>query len=131
MRRSTAGGAHCIRRSQAGFKSGAFAIVFLRCFLPYRSGVGGQPPDDTRPAFARKKVGDRGAYQHRRSTPLVRDGIFRFTPNAMYVFGLGALWIPAFALQSTAALIGAAFSHAYIWVHYLTVEGPDMRRIYQ
>jgi hypothetical protein len=49
----------------------------------------------------------------------------------MYVFGIGALWIPAFALQSTAALIGAAFSHAYIWVHYLTVEGPDMRRIYQ
>lgn len=66
-----------------------------------------------------------------RNWPLVRDGIFRFTPNAMYVFGIGALWIPGFALQSATALIGAAFSHAYIWVHYLTVERPDMRRIYQ
>ncbi len=66
-----------------------------------------------------------------RDWPLVREGIFRFTPNAMYVFGIGALWIPGFALQSTAALIGAAFSHAYIWVHYLTVERPDMRRIYR
>ena len=65
-----------------------------------------------------------------RNWPLVREGIFRFTPNAMYVFGIGALWIPGLALQSTAALIGAAFSHAYIFVHYLTVERPDMRRIY-
>lgn len=65
-----------------------------------------------------------------RDWPLVRDGIFRFTSNGMYVFGIGALWIPALALQSTAALIAAAFSHAYIWVHYFTVEKPDMRRIY-
>lgn len=65
-----------------------------------------------------------------RNWPLVREGIFRFTSNGMYVFGIGALWIPALALQSTAALIGAAFSHAYIWVHYFTVEKPDMRRIY-
>jgi hypothetical protein len=41
------------------------------------------------------------------------------------------LWIPDFALQATAALIGAGFSHGYIWVHYLTVERPGMRRIYQ
>jgi Phospholipid methyltransferase len=62
--------------------------------------------------------------------PLVREGIFRFTSNAMYVFGIGALWIPVFALQSLGALVAAAFSHAYIWVHYFTVERPDMRRIY-
>lgn len=61
---------------------------------------------------------------------MVREGIFRYTGNAMYVFGIGALWIPALALQSEAALIGAASSHAYIWVHYFTVEKPDMRRIY-
>ncbi|MCR9136538.1 MAG: phosphatidylethanolamine N-methyltransferase family protein [Alphaproteobacteria bacterium] len=65
-----------------------------------------------------------------RTWPMVREGIFRFTSNGMYVFGIGALWIPALALQSQAALIGAAFSHAYIWVHYFTVEKPDMRRIY-
>ena len=65
-----------------------------------------------------------------RNRPLVREGIFKYTGNAMYVFGVGALWIPALAFQSSAALIGAAFSHAYIWVHYLTVEKPDMPRIY-
>lgn len=65
-----------------------------------------------------------------REWPLVRDGIFKYTSNGMYYFGIGALWIPGFALQSTAALIAAAFSHAYIWVHFYTVEQPDMRRIY-
>lgn len=65
-----------------------------------------------------------------RTWPMVREGLFKYTGNAMYVFGIGALWIPAMALQSEAALIGAAFSHAYIWVHYFTVEKPDMRRIY-
>ena len=65
-----------------------------------------------------------------RTWPLVRKGIFKFTSNGMYMFGIGALWIPGLALQSSAALIGAAFSHAYIWVHYFTVEKPDMQRIY-
>ncbi len=65
-----------------------------------------------------------------RNWPFVRDGIFKYTSNGMYVFGIAGLWIPGLALQSTAALIAAAFSHAYIWVHYFTVEKPDMRRIY-
>ena len=64
------------------------------------------------------------------SAPLVRQGIFRITPNAMYVFGFFALWIPAFLFQSLAALVIAGFSHAYIWVHYYATEKPDMARIY-
>ncbi len=65
-----------------------------------------------------------------RNLPLVRKGIFRWTPNAMYVFGFFMLWAPAFLFQSVAALIVAAFSHLYIWVHYYCTEKPDMRRIY-
>jgi hypothetical protein len=65
-----------------------------------------------------------------RGAALVRQGIFKYTPNAMYVFGIGALWIPGFAFQSTAALVAALFSHLYIWVHYLCTERPDMARIY-
>lgn len=65
-----------------------------------------------------------------RHWPMVREGIFKYTSNGMYFFGIGALWVPALAFQSEAALIGAAFSHAYIWVHYFTVEKPDMQRIY-
>lgn len=65
-----------------------------------------------------------------RDVPLVRKGIFRITSNAMYVFGFLLLWIPALYFQSTAAIVAAAFSHAYIWVHYLTTEKPDMTFIY-
>ena len=65
-----------------------------------------------------------------RSLPLVREGIFRFTPNAMYLFGFFMLWAPALFFSSVAALSFALFSHLYIWVHYYTVEKPDMARIY-
>jgi len=65
-----------------------------------------------------------------RDLPLVRKGIFTWTPNAMYVFGFLILWVPGFLFQSVAALAVAAFSHAYIWVHYYCTEKPDMDRIY-
>lgn len=65
-----------------------------------------------------------------RQAPLIRQGIFRWSPNSMYVFGFFALWIPAFLFQSVSALVIAAFSHAYIWVHYFATEKPDMKRIY-
>jgi len=62
--------------------------------------------------------------------PFVRKGIFKWTPNAMYVFGFFLLWVPPFLFQSVAALVFAVFSHIYIWVHYFCTEKPDMRRIY-
>ncbi len=65
-----------------------------------------------------------------RGKPLIREGIFRFTSNSMYIFGLLILWIPGFLFQSVAALAVAAFSHIYVWVHYYSTEKPDMRRIY-
>ncbi len=65
-----------------------------------------------------------------RDIPFVRQGIFRWSNNAMYVFGFLVLWVPAFLFQSTACLIVAGFSHAYIWVHYYCTEVPDMNRIY-
>lgn len=62
--------------------------------------------------------------------PLVREGIFRWTPNAMYVFGFLWLWLPAFWFASSGALVAAAFNHAAIWAHFHCTEKPDMRRIY-
>jgi hypothetical protein len=66
-----------------------------------------------------------------RDVPLVREGIFRYIPNAMYTVGFLLMWIFAIAFRSQAALIVAAFSHAYIWVHYFFTERPDMQRIYE
>lgn len=65
-----------------------------------------------------------------RKLPIERRGIFRWTPNAMYVFAFLALYIPGLWFASRPAVAAAAFNHLYIWVHYFTVERPDMRRIF-
>jgi hypothetical protein len=65
-----------------------------------------------------------------RSLPFERRGMFRWTPNAMYVFGFLIGWAPALWWGSAAAIAAAAFNHLYIWVHYYATERPDMRRIY-
>lgn len=65
-----------------------------------------------------------------RSLPFVRQGIFRFARNGMYVYGFLLLWVPGFWFASIAAIAVALFSHLYIWVHYFATERPDMTRIY-
>ncbi len=65
-----------------------------------------------------------------RGKPLVRKGIFRYTKNGMYVFGILILWIPGILFSSLTALAAALFSHIYIWVHYFCTEKPDMQVIY-
>lgn len=62
--------------------------------------------------------------------PFVKQGIFRFSNNAMYKFGLLILWIPGLLLFSKPALVAALFQHIYIWVHYYFTEAPDMKHIY-
>ena len=62
--------------------------------------------------------------------PFVKQGIFRFSNNAMYKFGLLILWIPGLLLFSKLALIAALFQYLYIWVHYYCTELPDMKHIY-
>ena len=64
------------------------------------------------------------------SRPLVRQGIFRFTRNGMYIFGLLMAWLPGLWYASAAGLVLALFNHAYVWVHYFATERPDMKRIY-
>jgi hypothetical protein len=65
-----------------------------------------------------------------RNLPMVTEGIFKYVGNAMYTVGFLALWIPGILWASKAAMLSAAFSHLYIWVHYFTVEKPDMQVIY-
>jgi phospholipid methyltransferase len=64
------------------------------------------------------------------NVPFERKGIFRFTNNGMYIYGLMILYIPGLLLFSEAALVVALFNHIYIWVHYYTTELPDMKEIY-
>jgi len=59
-----------------------------------------------------------------------RKGIFRFVPNAVYVFGPLAFYIPGILMASPASLLLALFNHIYVWIHYYCTELPDLRRIY-
>lgn len=65
-----------------------------------------------------------------RKLGLVQEGIFKYTPNAMYIFGVMMVWTPALIFASKAALIAALFNHAYLWIFYFTVELPDIKKIY-
>jgi len=62
--------------------------------------------------------------------PYVKRGIFKYTDNGMYIFGLMILYIPGLLFLSEAALLIALFNHVYIWVHYYFTERPDMIKIY-
>jgi hypothetical protein len=65
-----------------------------------------------------------------RNMPFVKEGIFRFTSNGMYVYAFLLFWAIAVGFNSSAALTVAAFSHAYIWVHFYATEKPDMDYLY-
>ncbi len=65
-----------------------------------------------------------------RNLPLVNEGIFRFTRNGMYIYAFFLFWALAVGFNSMAALVVAAFSHAYIWVHFFATEKPDMDFLY-
>lgn len=62
--------------------------------------------------------------------PFVKQGIFKYTNNGMYVVGLMVLYLPGLLLLSKTAILVALFSHVYIWVHYYCTERPDMLEIY-
>jgi hypothetical protein len=68
--------------------------------------------------------------QRYREMPLVKEGAFRYSSNAMYSFGFLFLWSIALLTGSRAALGAALFQHAYIWVHMYCTEEPDMQVIY-
>lgn len=65
-----------------------------------------------------------------RKMPIVREGAFAWTPNAMYTLAFLGLWSIALLARSHDALVAALFQHAYIWIHYWTVEEPDMKVLY-
>ncbi len=65
-----------------------------------------------------------------RTMPFERRGAFRYVPNAMYTLGFLLFWAIAIALASRAALVAAGYVHVVIWIHYLTLERPDMEVIY-
>lgn len=69
-------------------------------------------------------------YDEYANMPMVKEGIFKFSGNAMYSFVFLGLWAIALLTGSWNAMILALFQHAYIWVHMYCTEDPDMKIIY-
>ncbi|MGR3660056.1 MAG: PEMT/PEM2 family methyltransferase [Paracoccaceae bacterium] len=69
-------------------------------------------------------------YDKYANMPMVTEGIFKYSSNAMYSFVFLGLWGIALLTGSWNALVLALFNHAYIWVHMYCTEDPDMRIIY-
>jgi hypothetical protein len=65
-----------------------------------------------------------------REMPLVRQGAYRWSDNAMYAYVFLVLWSMALFTRSQAALALVLFHHAYVWVHFHFTEKPDMELIY-
>ena len=74
--------------------------------------------------FARALGGDH-FFERYRAMPMVREGAFRHSSNAMYAIVFLAFWGIALLTRSRAALAVALFQHAYIWVHWYCTEQPD------
>lgn len=70
-------------------------------------------------------------YDEYLNMPLVTEGAFKYTGNAMYTFVFTGLWGIGLLLGSWNALVLALFYHAYIWVHMYCTEDPDMRILYK
>jgi len=65
-----------------------------------------------------------------RQMPIVREGAFAWSSNAMYTLAFLGLWAIALLTGSRAALAACLFEHAYIWVHWYCTEEPDIRVLY-
>lgn len=70
-------------------------------------------------------------YDEYLNMPLVTEGAFKYTGNAMYTFVFTGMWGIGLLLGSWNALVLALFYHAYIWVHMYCTEDPDMRILYK
>ena len=65
-----------------------------------------------------------------RDLPFENRGIFRWTPNAMYVFAIGIPFSFAVATGSQSMFVVAIYTYISIWLHYFCTEKPDIVEIY-
>ena len=70
-------------------------------------------------------------YDEYLNMPMVNQGAFKYSGNAMYTFVFSGMWGIGLLLGSWNALVLALFYHAYIWVHMYCTEEPDMRILYK
>ena len=68
--------------------------------------------------------------QNYRDLPFENRGIFKWTPNAMYIFAIGIPFSFAVATGSQSMFVVAIYTYISIWLHYFCTEKPDFAVIY-
>ena len=65
-----------------------------------------------------------------RDMPFEKRGIFKWSPNAMYVFAIGIPFAFAVATGSQSMFVVAIYTYISIWLHYFCTEREDFKVIY-
>ena len=65
-----------------------------------------------------------------RDMPFEKRGIFKWTPNAMYVFAIAIPFAFATASGSESMFIVSIYTYISIWLHYFCTEKEDFKVIY-
>jgi len=63
--------------------------------------------------------------------PFEKRGIFKWSPNAMYVFAIGIPFAFAVATGSQSMFVVATYTYISIWLHYYCTEKEDFKVIYK
>ena len=66
-----------------------------------------------------------------RDMPFENRGIFKWSPNAMYVFAIGIPFAFAVATGSKSMFVIAVYTYIVIWLHYFCTEKEDFKVIYE
>ena len=65
-----------------------------------------------------------------RDIPFENRGIFKWFPNAMYLFAIGIPFAFAVATGSKSMFVVAIYTYISIWLHYFCTEKEDFKIIY-
>ena len=66
-----------------------------------------------------------------RDMPFEKRGIFKWSPNAMYVFAIAIPFAFAVATGSQSMFVVAVYTYISIWLHYFCTEKEDFKVIYK
>ncbi len=66
-----------------------------------------------------------------RDMPFEKRGIFKWSSNAMYLFGIGIPFAFAVATGSQSMFVVAIYTYISIWLHYFCTEKEDFKIIYR
>ena len=110
------------------YKPGIFAwIISIILFIP---GVYTMYSVKKYFGFLRAAGADHFDPQYR-DMPFEKRGIFKWSPNAMYVFAIGIPFAFAVATGSQSMFVVAIYTYISIWLHYFCTEKEYFKFIYK